>query len=266
MAHIRLLRWAVAASLLAVVANAVNVSTADASRHCKPAARANLTGCNFYRANLAHMNLSHANFSKAILTKANLSGANLTGVNMTRTNVSYANLSNADLIGANLDRSVLTGAKLDADFTSTYFDGPTSEGIVGIPKSITHGWFISKGYLVGPSVNIAGANLEGANLEGANLEGANLEGANLYRANLTNVNFTLTDLGDADLPGENLTSDIFGITDFGGTNLRAPTFPMLTSLRLCLLMQIWVEPILRVRIYLRPISKVTFSPATISRT
>ena len=80
----------------------------------------NLTGKNFFDADLRNADLSGANLSNAILTGADLSGANLSGADLSR-----ASLLNTNLRGANLTRANMTRvANLrTADLTDANLDG-----------------------------------------------------------------------------------------------------------------------------------------------
>ncbi|MCB0900966.1 MAG: pentapeptide repeat-containing protein, partial [Actinobacteria bacterium] len=61
----------------------------------------------------------------------------------------------ANLTGANLAGIDLTGV----DLTGTTLTGVTSGGITGGPVGLPRSWRLSRGYIVGPGANLAGANL-----------------------------------------------------------------------------------------------------------
>ena len=164
-----------------------------------------LTGANLYgailiRANLYGAILIRAKLTNAIsffatLTGANLTGANLTGAFLTGANLSGANLYGAILIRANLKYADLTGADLtDANLTNV-----KSGSITGNPLSLPNDYKMTKGYIVGPDVDLTGADLTDANLTGADLTGADLTDVNLKYADLTDANLKNVDLTDANL-------------------------------------------------------------------
>lgn len=168
------------------------------------------------RTNLAKANLDgisvHSNggsIFEANLTEASLVGANLSGLNLGGVNLSSANLTDATLIGAvvwgsaSFDKTNLTRADLSGlnslgetiDLSAAILNEVKSGSIRGT-LTLPGKWKHSKGYLIGPKANLAGANLSQSDLSNANLANANLANANLQEANLAGA-----DLRDAILNG-----------------------------------------------------------------
>ena len=185
---------------------------------------------------------------RAILTGANLDGIDLSEMKMTGVTsggitgtpsalpAGWAlvngylvgpgvDLMRVDLTGANLAGVNLDGANLwDATLTNV-----SSGGIPDSNVSLPDGWYLTVGYLVGPSANSTNANLSGANLDNVDLSGATLTGvmsggiggtplalpagwtlnngylfgpgADLRNANLSGMNLDSVDLSDFDLTG-----------------------------------------------------------------
>src|SRR5579862_1358277 len=71
---------------------------------------------------------------------ANLTGCNFNGANLTNATLSRATLANATLTGANLNNATLTGAILT---------GVTSGKIAGTPAALPTDWQLHAGYLIG---------------------------------------------------------------------------------------------------------------------
>jgi len=198
------------------------------------------TGLNLSNANLSNVNLTGANLAYANLSDANLQGANLTNANLTGTrmnsgtnlsgtvlagatmragNFDGVNFSNVVLVGAvgattvtgvNFANATLTNAALGSlNFASSNISGIRSGGTGGSPV-LPSGWFLSQGYLIGPSANLSGLNLTGVSFAGI----TGLTGINLQNSNLTNVNFSNASLLGFNLAGTNLTG-----TNFTNANL-----------------------------------------------
>jgi uncharacterized protein YjbI with pentapeptide repeats len=123
---------------------------------------------------------------------ANLTTANLAGMNLSAISLASANLTGANLTNDNMSRANLTGTML----TRATLTNVVAAGVVGTPASLPTGWTLTRGYLLGPTVNLANDDLTGVNL--ANL---NLTGANLSNATLTGVTLTNTTLASANLSG-----------------------------------------------------------------
>jgi len=131
---------------------------------------------------------AHACPKPAKVVTGNFAGANFT----------YANLAGAMLNGVNLAKTNLSGV--------------TSGHIVGVPSALPKGWMLVKGFLIGPSANLASANLTGLNLTKVNATGATF-----YGANLTNVNFSGANLTNASLSNATITGAIFATATMKGT-------------------------------------------------
>ena len=135
-----------------------------------------------------------------------------------------ANFSNADLTGVDLSGADLSGADLT---------GVKSGNITGTP-TLSSGYQMISGYIVGPSVDLTDARFFDADLSGAVLNGANLyraalfntdlSGADLSGANLTSANLTEGDLTGADLTGADLTNTNL-LRVISGNITGTPTLP-----------------------------------------
>jgi len=115
----------------------------------------------------------------------------------------------ADFSNANLSRANLTGAAMRGTTLYSIMSGD----IIGVPASLPAGWRLIKGYLVGPTAQLAGAKLVNANLakldlSNASFYGANLTGANFTLANLTNVSLSKANLSHAKFAGAKMTGVI----------------------------------------------------------
>jgi uncharacterized protein YjbI with pentapeptide repeats len=154
---------------------------------------------------------------------ANLSGVNLSNANLYDVNFTNTNLSGTSLIGANTS-------------------GAVSSGIQGSPQSLSNGYFICNGYLVGPSVSFVGANLSGSgcdfggppgngrNFSAVTFVGCNLQSVHFDNAYMPNEYFDAsTNLNGAFFEGATLTSAVFSdhdLTQLGnlyGANLTSAT-------------------------------------------
>ena len=150
----------------------------------------------------------------------NLSGCNLTGQNLTGLNLYFANFTRANIAKTNLQ-----GAKLGA----AIFTGTRSGGVRGTPASLTKGYKLLSGYLIGPKVNLVSTvltkvNLTGADLAGANLTSADLAGTNLFAANLVSAVFDSANLTGANLQRANATSAQFSPATLTGAHVFGTTF------------------------------------------
>ncbi|CAM8630796.1 Pentapeptide repeat [Acidimicrobiia bacterium] len=208
---------------------------------------ADMRDVNLAGANLAYANLGDANLNGAKLTNANLTGARMnSGTSLYQTVLAGATLRSANLSGVNFSNVILTatvgsstvnGANFaGASVTSAYFGslslstsnitGIRSGSVSGTPVLPT-GWFVSQGYLVGPSANLSGLNLTGMSFAGV----TGLSGVNMSNSNLTNVNFSNASLLGFNLSGANLTGTNFTNANLNGvisgsvTSTSAPTLP-----------------------------------------
>ena len=208
---------------------------------------ADMRDVNLAGANLAYANLGDANLNGAKLTNANLTGARMnSGTSLYQTVLAGATLRSANLSGVNFSNVILTatvgtstvnGANFaGASVTGAYFGsvslstsnitGIRSGSVSGTPVLPT-GWFVSQGYLVGPSANLSGLNLTGMSFAGV----TGLTGVNMSNSNLTNVNFSNASLLGFNLSGANLTGTNFTNANLNGvisgsvTSTSAPTLP-----------------------------------------
>jgi uncharacterized protein YjbI with pentapeptide repeats len=202
----------------------------------------NLTGTNLAYSNLSDANLQGANLTNANLTGAKmnagtnlygtvLAGATMRGGNFDRVNFSNvvltATVGTATVNGANFANATLSNANLGSlNLGSSSISGVRSGGTGGTPV-LPSGWFLSQGYLVGPSANLSGLNLTGVSFAGI----TGLTGINLQNSNLTNVNFSNASLLGFNLAGTNLTGTNFTNANLNGiisgsiTATVAPTLP-----------------------------------------
>lgn len=196
----------------------------------------------------SHARLDGADLSGADLTAMDVRGISLVGANLSHTNFFWSVLNGADLTGA-----TITGA----DLTASAMDGVKSGGLVGAPTSLTSGWALAKGYLVGPGVVLQSVDITGTDLSHVDLTDAVLDvdltgvrsagifgsapafvrspwtirrgyivgpGVNLSDASLTGVMLQATDLTGANLHGADfygadLADAIITGTDLGGASL-----------------------------------------------
>jgi uncharacterized protein YjbI with pentapeptide repeats len=216
--------------------NLTGVNLADAFLFGDDFSGANLTKADFLDAAVEQVKLAGVNISGANLNAGNMDGVtsggviassatvlppdfklvhgylmgpgvSLAGVDLTGLDLSGVDLQNVTLTGANVARTALGKANLTRVSTG---------GLTGVPASLPPRMFITKGYLVGPTVNLHGAALSGftlasADLAGADLSVANLSDADLAKADLAGAYSVDADLSGADLSGANLTgSDASG--------------------------------------------------------
>lgn len=170
-------------------------------------------------------------------------GADLSGVTL-----APASLGNVDLFGANL-----TGANLAADTFGAIRSGQVVDwGNV----SLSSGWSLQGGILLGPTANLTNQNLDGFALAGVNLAAANLRGvvaqgltscptlaatwlcadgellgprANLTGAHIDNLDLSGVSLAGAILAGASVTNDAVNGTRFTGANLSGVVSSGLTG-------------------------------------
>ena len=210
---------------------------ADASLGGLTLQAANLSNCDFTKADLRRLRAWQASFARSVLPGANLAGANLygadfRGVDMRRIDLTGANLAGANLQDANLGfvdlasqnlwggrlfPSKLIGTILSgADLSNADLSGASLEG-AGLGGANLHNVTLSGAKLQCADLRAASlvrARLDGADLALANLGGAGadlkdacLAGANLANANLAGANLEGADLTDADLTGADLAYD-----------------------------------------------------------
>ena len=120
-----------------------------------PDAVIDLSGSDFYRANLSGINLTGANLERAFFEKADLVKSDLMGANLNQANLIDAHLFEANLCSANLSRANLFGADL-----------------------------------MGANLNAAdmtGATLANANLASARIDKAKVSGSWVYGVNIWNL-------------------------------------------------------------------------------
>jgi uncharacterized protein YjbI with pentapeptide repeats len=216
-----------------------------------------LTGANFSGTNLSSVSLSNVTSGQitgevtglpsgwrlvkgylvgrtAQLSQADLSGADLSGLDLSSAYLYQANLRSSDLTGsklyaANLNQADLFGAKLT---------NVSSGSISGPPSALPEAWHFVRGYLVGPTANLAYANLAGLDLSYWDLSGVNLTKASLWDstfrevsfvgAKLNGANFDRSFLGSANLTDADLTSASLILTDLAYTNFTRANLTSIT--------------------------------------
>ncbi len=192
----------------------------------------NLSGFQFYNAQLTGVNFTGANLSNTFWGNAKVTGANFTGTGVGQnsfvstganswagTNFSggalYApgqNLSNINMTGANLSGCAFQGANLTgvnmtgATITGASFVGATDLNLVtGLTSTATNSW---------ANVNFTQNNLDflGVDFTGANMSNINLGNESLpHVVNFTGSNFTGVNFTGATLGKANFT-DVTGLT------------------------------------------------------
>jgi uncharacterized protein YjbI with pentapeptide repeats len=132
-------------------------------------------------------------------------GALLQNVSLAGTDLAGADLQNAFLNGTDFSGANLTGANL----TGAEMIGVKSGGVIGQPTMST-GWAVKYGYIMGSEAELAGARLAGSDLSGLELYGVDLTGADLAKANLN------ADLTGATLTGANLAGAAMSAAKLSG--------------------------------------------------
>lgn len=191
-------------------------------------AGANLTGATFTTTNVTATNFTGATFTNIVCGGGLIGVASATlpsaayiaraatynvflGPYITARNLNFTNidLASVSLIGADFSGCNLTNATLtNADISGVNLRGTTLSGVITgnlISSSSTTilptGYIIRAGFIVGPSVNLAGANLSNQDISGQSLLGANIAGANFLGATFTRlVSGAITGADTASLP------------------------------------------------------------------
>jgi uncharacterized protein YjbI with pentapeptide repeats len=133
----------------------------------------NLSGVDFYKANLSHAELNKADLSDAKLVHTNLSSARLHKAKLNGAQLWGAMFCQTDLREVKLGRTHL----VDIDFSEACLDGIQLRG-----QNLSGARFINS--------HLRNADLREANLTGARLNGADLRNADLTGATLTNSLWT----------------------------------------------------------------------------
>ncbi|HML94771.1 MAG TPA: pentapeptide repeat-containing protein [Thermodesulfobacteriota bacterium] len=98
-----------------------------------------LSGANFFDADLREIDLGGAILDDTILANSNLSGANLSGASLRNADLTKANLEGADLSGADLTGAILINARLkNADLDGANLEGADlmGTGLSGTPGAL----------------------------------------------------------------------------------------------------------------------------------
>jgi serine/threonine protein kinase len=164
------------------------------TRECQ---KCDLSGMDFYKANLAGANLIGSN-----LTNTKFVGANLAGADLSDANLKEVSFLGANLVGARLDYADLRNASGNPNLTNASLRLVNLTGVKFV-SAVLFAADLSGANLNGAdlkSANLMSAKLQGADLTNADLWNANLSGAILYGATLTGVDFTNAYLKDAVMP------------------------------------------------------------------
>jgi uncharacterized protein YjbI with pentapeptide repeats len=171
-----------------------------------------------------------SNLSGATMTGRNFSGVNFSQVILVGANLSNSNMSNANLTNASITSAVVNGTTL----TGATLTGLASGGVTGSP-TLSSGYRLQNGFILGHSLDLRGAILQNQNLENLNLSSSNLSGANLNGATvsssttLTSTNLSNASLQSANFSGANLSSANLSGTSLSGTNLSSATLGSSTT-------------------------------------
>jgi|GEM_PF-73962 len=171
-----------------------------------------------------------SNLSGATMTGRNFSGVNFSQVILVGANLSNSNMSNANLTNASITSAVVNGTTL----TGATLTGLASGGVTGSP-TLSSGYRLQNGFILGQSLDLRGAILQNQNLENLNLSSSNLSGANLNGATvsssttLTSTNLSNASLQSANFSGANLSSANLSGTSLSGTNLSSATLGSSTT-------------------------------------
>ena len=212
----------------------------------------NLSGADFSGINISAVDVSGANMSNAVLTRiksSNVVGvpsAITTGYKVTARHIVGPGLdmSGYDFTNGNFSGGVdISGSNL----TNAIFTNTSSGGVTGSPATIfttttlpeNIKYQLTRGYIVGPSVDLTNGDLSGVDVSGINLTGATLydaiTGKVIHNSDTVlpsvdytfigdyivgpNVNLSLVDFSGADLRYTNLTNVNFGSANL--TNVRS---------------------------------------------
>jgi uncharacterized protein YjbI with pentapeptide repeats len=210
------------------------------------------TGINFEQSNVTGMNFTNARFfnvksggltvtsgqSQPILPSnyslisgyfvgpfVNLTDANLSNSTLTNTNLTGANFTNANIIGIT-SGGISTTATIN---NITYTQNPV----------LPSGYGLTRGYIIGPSMNFINTDLSGFDFTNVNLSGTNFTGSNLtYVVSGNTVSSASTVLPDAsyaflngfivgpriNLSSKNVSGVKFSTSTVGGFTLSGSLF------------------------------------------
>ena len=152
-----------------------------------------------------------ANLSDLDWTGLDLRGFALAGTSFVGANLSGTNLAEMDLTGINLTGANLTGANLtDTFLADATLDQILARDIIGTPLEVPAPFIFKKGFIIGPTANLAAANLTGFDLRDQDLSDATFTTAKLNNADLRGAILTGAAMGGTDLTGAKLLRVISG--------------------------------------------------------
>ena len=233
-------------TLVAALFLLIPITPASANEACyAPGPSMDLSHCNFVGIDLSGYDLSNSNLTGANLTNTNLSGANLTGAraekivgtpialpenwvqikrlllgpqaDLSSMTLSNLDLSNLNLQGADFTGSTLTNVTLaNTDLTDAGLDAVSGSALSGTPKVLPNNWTVLKGFLFGPSANLAGLTLTDIDFTQVNISEAVLTQATLIRANLSGIDFQNISLDSATVVDSDISDANFEGVDLSG--------------------------------------------------
>ena len=156
-------------------------------------------------------------------------------IDLSAANLSYSTLENSNMTGANLTNAVLLGATSGGISTTATIDGVQYTQQPIMPT----GYALTRGYIVGPSMNLINTDLSGFDFTNVNLSGTNFTGSNLtYVISGNTTSSETTILPDAsyaflsgfivgpqiNLSSKNVSGVRFSTTTVGGFTLSGSLF------------------------------------------
>ena len=211
------------------------------------------TDINFEQANVTGMNFTNARFfnvksgglivnsgqSQPILPSNYYSIVNgyFVGpfINLTQANLSNSTLTNTNLTGASFTNAVITGVTSGGITTTATINNVTYTQNPVLPS----GYGLTRGYIIGPSMNFINTDLSGFDFTNVNLSGTNFTGSNLtYVVSGSTVSSASTLLPNAsyaflngfivgprvNLSSKNVSGVKFGTSTVGGFTLSGSLF------------------------------------------
>ena len=210
------------------------------------------TDINFEQSNVTGMNFTNARFFNVksgglIVTSGqsqptlpsnySLISGYLVGpfVNLTQANLSNSTVTNTNLTGANFTNALITGVTSGGITTTATINNITYTQNPVLPS----GYGLTRGYIIGPSMNFINTDLSGFDFTNVNLSGTNFTGSNFtYVVSGNTVSSASTLLPDAsyaflsgfivgpriDLSSKNVSGVKFSTSTVGGFTLSGSLF------------------------------------------
>jgi uncharacterized protein YjbI with pentapeptide repeats len=210
------------------------------------------TDINFEQSNITGMNFTNARFfnvksggitvtsgqpQPTLPSNYSLISGYLVGpfVNLTQANLSNSTLTNTNLTGANFTNAVITGVTSGGITTTATINNITYTQNPVLPS----GYGLTRGYIIGPSMNFINTDLSGFDFTNVNLSGTNFTGSNLtYVVSGNTVSSASTLLPDAsyaflngfivgpriNLTSKNVSGVKFSTSTVGGFTLSGSLF------------------------------------------